>query len=446
MILVAACFSQGFFHPDEHYQVLELVNLKMGTYTDKTIFNWDFNDKIRPWFQAFLYYLILKPLSIFDLDPFQSAFVLRLFNGLVGLCAVTKVIGFFSAKKNIKSDVLVVMLCWFVPFFLVRTNSESLSSSLFFLGSFFFLEENSCKKNALFSGVLWGLSFLCRYQMGVVIFSVNMWFLFRHRRILPFIVHSLTLVLVIALGVLIDRWGYGTWEFAPYNYFYQNIVQSRASEFGVDSVWYYFWKPLIKGVPPISIVLLIGVIIYGVKEKINFWSVAFVSFLFVHSMIGHKEVRFLFFNYLLAVLMSIRVFSKLDRKRWPGLLYVPVFVINFGLLAKVLFTSAASEIDLYKEVHHRKIDHILVLEPGPGKFNFTMPFYQRGPVETTKTRENTDRYVLTTKFGHVELFGAELKGCRSVYQTYPFWIKKFDIFDWSKRSSFMVLWDCPLKS
>src|SRR5512133_3566523 len=55
--LVTAYFSETFFFPDEHYQILEYMSLKLGI-TSAADLPWEFRAQARPWLQPFLYFLI----------------------------------------------------------------------------------------------------------------------------------------------------------------------------------------------------------------------------------------------------------------------------------------------------------------------------------------------------------------------------------------------------
>ena len=59
--LVTAWFSETYFFPDEHYQILEFMAMKLGI-TSSSSLPWEYGAKARPFTQPFLYYLIAKPL------------------------------------------------------------------------------------------------------------------------------------------------------------------------------------------------------------------------------------------------------------------------------------------------------------------------------------------------------------------------------------------------
>src|SRR5256885_638741 len=59
--LITAWFSNTFYFPDEHYQVLEFAGHKLGI-TPVSALPWEFSARIRPWFQPLVYFGIAKPL------------------------------------------------------------------------------------------------------------------------------------------------------------------------------------------------------------------------------------------------------------------------------------------------------------------------------------------------------------------------------------------------
>ncbi|MEO6759288.1 MAG: hypothetical protein ABIO24_07520, partial [Saprospiraceae bacterium] len=50
---VTAWFSAGYHHPDEHFQLLELANYKLGGTTAAEL-SWEFRDRIRPGLQPWI--------------------------------------------------------------------------------------------------------------------------------------------------------------------------------------------------------------------------------------------------------------------------------------------------------------------------------------------------------------------------------------------------------
>src|SRR3954466_11531010 len=82
VVIVTAWFSETFYFPDEHYQILEFMAFKLGI-TPASELPWEYGAHIRPWFQPLVYFLIAKPLvDLAVKDMFVIVFLLRLLTGL----------------------------------------------------------------------------------------------------------------------------------------------------------------------------------------------------------------------------------------------------------------------------------------------------------------------------------------------------------------------------
>ena len=80
--IVAAWFSTGFYHGDEHYQLIEFAAYKMGTVSPEGL-AWEFSARVRPALQPFIAFIIIKLLQVFSIvDPYIQAFLLRLLTAL----------------------------------------------------------------------------------------------------------------------------------------------------------------------------------------------------------------------------------------------------------------------------------------------------------------------------------------------------------------------------
>src|SRR5690606_2039502 len=82
--IIAAWFSVGFYHPDEHYQIIEFANYKLGG-IPATELPWEFPAEMRPAFQPLMAYIIFKIAGLFTSDAYILAFILRLISGLASL-------------------------------------------------------------------------------------------------------------------------------------------------------------------------------------------------------------------------------------------------------------------------------------------------------------------------------------------------------------------------
>jgi GPI mannosyltransferase 3 len=433
--IITAIFSEGFLHPDEHYVTMEFLQTKISSFTRPDIYNWDFHERIRPWFQTFFYYCLY--LIIPFKSPFMVAMVYRLISGLLGWYSL-----FLLSKKNMKA-MLWVSWTWFVPFLLVRTSSESLSTSLFFLGMYFYQGEN-IRKNSLISGFFWGISFLIRFQMGIAIAIANIWYLSQKKSLKNLGWHSLIVILLIGLSVFVDYWGYGEWTFAPYNYFYTNLIESRASAYGIEPIWYYITKPIIKGGVFLPLILLISSVNYFKTNKRSIWLPVLLSFFIIHSIIPHKEVRFLTLIYISLVFLTFSqaLFPLLKRRA----ILIPVIIINFLMMSKASLTPAEGLLSLYKKIYMSETTDFYTPANKQGHiFTFKMPFYEvikRNTIgfELSKIEDvPKNSVILTTSFKQYNYLKAK---CQLDWISYPEWIFQFNYSNWLSRSAITALWRC----
>jgi GPI mannosyltransferase 3 len=433
--LITGIFSEGFIHPDEHFVTLEFLQTKISTFSRPEIFHWDYHERIRPWFQAFLYYIFyfLTPFKA----PFNLAMSYRLLAGILGWFSL-----YLLTQKNTKR-LLWISWTWFVPFLLARSSSESLSTSFFFLGAYFFTTDYS-RKSSLLSGIFWGLSFITRYQMGIVIAVANLWYLYHKKSLRGLAWHSLMIFLIIGLGVVVDFWGYGEWVFSPYNYLYTNLVESRASAFGTDPFWYYLTQPIIKGGVFIPLVLIMGGYQYLKKNKSSFWLPVLISFIVIHSLIPHKEIRFLTFVYIALALLTFSQ-EQLPLLKKKGV-FIFLLVLNFSMMSKTSLTPAEGLLGLYEQVGKMKTTVFYTPSNQHGQlFTFEMPFYEKVKRETVGfnllqlNSLPSDAIVLTTNY---QQFKYLTDHCRRTWLNYPEWVLAFNFFGWINRSAITALWSC----
>ena len=70
------------------------------------------------------------------------------------------------------------------------------------------------------------------------------------------------------------------------NYFNQNLVLDKVSSFGIEPWWWYIQQFIIQGVPPLSIIFIISLVIFITFKKRSSitWSLLpFLIFHFIHT-------------------------------------------------------------------------------------------------------------------------------------------------------------------
>lgn len=297
--IIAAWYNVGYYHADEHYQLIEFSGLKLG-WNDKHNLAWEFHSMIRPTFQVWVCYLVLGFFKILGIgDPYFQSFILRLITAFLTISGIY--LFYKRSKYMLPTNSHFVYAClsffiWFIPFISVRFSSETWSGILFMIGLSFLLTQNNYqKRNSYLAGLFIGLSFLCRFQTGFMIIGMIGWLTFiRKYSVSQLAEVIIPILIVIQIGVALDSLFYGEYVITFWNYFKANIINDVASNYGVSPWWtilvYLVQKPLI----PIGLLLLLCYIIVsvGYPKYPVVWCT--LPFILVHMLIPHKELRFLF--------------------------------------------------------------------------------------------------------------------------------------------------------
>jgi len=292
VIFLAAIFSDGFYKPDEHFQLLEFLNYKLGN-IPKEEMAWEHVMEMRPWSQVLLYFIFYKIWAFLGGEnPFYFSFLLRVFSGLFFFFCFSHLCKRFSyfSEKTFQG----ALLCWFIPFMCVRPCSEVFSSCLFILGMSLFFSSHRWPQ--FLSGLLFGLTFHTRFTSGFLVLGLGLYhflveFLFSQKK-LKFL-SLLGIFISLGLCILIDSWGYEKLTFTSYNYYFHNVVRNAASEFGVSPWYYYFTKIFGMGIPPLSLLYLTAFFAFLKMFPLSPLSFVCGFYFLVHVLIPHKEVRFL---------------------------------------------------------------------------------------------------------------------------------------------------------
>jgi phosphatidylinositol glycan class B len=290
--LLAAYYSFGFHHPDEHFQILEFANFWVGNVPDASKLPWEYAARIRPWFQPMIHGSVMKLALILNCyNPFTLAFLFRLAYSALNVCGMWMLWGEFKKKFTLNPIwFLWISLIWFFPYIHVRTSSENLCGIFVTFAFVLFMR----KKSMFGIGLLFGFAFLARYQVALGVFGFGLYVLWRDRKITrePFIL-VLGFLIPVAIGIVLDRIGYGNWVFTPYRYFKVNLVDGVAATFN-PYPWYQYFIWIVQLNPLVSLPLFFGVLFYAKRIKFDAFSAFVLIFFFLHLFITNKEYRFLF--------------------------------------------------------------------------------------------------------------------------------------------------------
>ncbi|CAL2092407.1 hypothetical protein [Tenacibaculum sp. 190524A05c] len=456
LFVITAFFSVGHLQSDEHFQILEFAQYKLGKISAADL-PWEFGEKMRPSLQPWIAYSAIKFFHLLGIEnPFVITFIFRLLSGLLLWTVITRLNGliiprYFKDTKWSNLFCAATLLLWYIPFTSVRFSSENISA-LFLLLGFLTLYRKETNLNFALIGIFWGLSFLFRYQTGIAVFGAYVFLLFIERTpISKLIISIVPLFLILLFGTYLDTLFYDEFTIAPYNYLKANIFDDKASNFGTSPFFAYLYLFLGKAIPPISLLLFLGFISGTIKLKKHILVWAIIPFILIHSLVAHKEVRFLFpVNYLfifISIVGLMKYFETREIKNWQKKLFKFSIYVNVILLLIMTIKPMNGTVKLFSFAYHNlnSENTYLISTKRPlytMLVNLQTSFYTaeniRNEVIKPEGVENhlihnniNECYLLHEKFDFQEKL--ENYNLEKVYSEYPEWIKNIQAVDWQKK-------------
>jgi len=464
VFLVTAYFSIGYYHVDEHFQILEFASYKLGQ-SPATDLAWEFQARIRPALQPASAILLIKALNFFDLaNPFAYSLILRIITALLSWFVISKLCLLLTKDFDTKRGKWVFLFgsffIWFMPFISVRFSSENYAAITFLGAAYLILRSNEIFSNKKIiplslAGLLLGFSFFFRFQMGIAILGLGSWLLFINKmKIKYFFIVFASGIAAIAFCIFLDYWFYGEFVVTPLNYFVTNIVENKVSSFGVGPWWYYFELYFLKLVPPISIVLLVYFFIGLFKNPKHLFTWAIIPFVLVHFLIGHKEIRFLFPMAFFFIYLAAKGFEGFTVKhqfaKAVKLLLIFSLGLNMLLLVFMAFTPSQVNIKYFHFLYNYSTEKEAVLlckEKNPYELAYAnFNFYQSPNLECIVLKDDAEiaEYLETHQPDSILFLernsanAEKFEGYQSqtIYTALPDWVVHFNFFDWISRSNF----------
>ena len=384
--IIASFYSIGWLSADEHSCILEYLNLKLGYISNPCFLNYvdgnaiDSSIKIRSWAQPFLYYSLSKIFIFFNVhDFFILTFLLKLFSSLIGWLSI--IFFYLLTKNQFKNEIvkklylLLIFLFWFYPLLHARTSAENLSISFLLIGiSFYLYSRNNIKVyKILILGLIFGLSFVFRYNLIFCIIFFYLWIIFCEKidyknkfKICFF--SFLSGFLILLLELIINIWGFENYinfyKLLNLNYivknspFLQFFLFFEGNNFYSGSNWSdhnffsYLSMILLKFYPPLSIIVLLSFFYLIFKNYKNLIVWILLPYFLVHSYISHKELRYIFPILAFSPYFISYFFDNftMNEKIKKNAIYL-ILILNFFGLIYVSFSSLRPELKVLNEIY-----------------------------------------------------------------------------------------------
>lgn len=457
VFIITAFFSVGYIQADEYFQIIEFAQYKLGR-IEASELPWEFHERMRPTLQPWIAYFLIKFFNFFNLiNPFYIDIVLRLITAIFLWLTFTRLNTILIAKyfEELKWKNLFygcTLLLWFVPFVSVHFTSENYAS-LFLLWSLILLiNKSKSYLNLAIVGFTLGISFLFRYQMGIAILAIYAYLLFIEKiKIWKIVLSGSIILILMGIETYFNSIFYNQFTFAPYNYLKLNLIDGKAASFGTSPFFAYIYLFLGFVIPPISFVLLTaytkGIIV--LKKNIFVWVSVF--FILIHSLIGHKEMRFLFPVMYLFIFISVyglkEYFKNKAIKKWQIRTFKVSLVINSILLLFMMYKPMNGTVKIYEYIYDNISEkNNIVISTSTDTYYFLSSlkssFYRPKNVTSLALDSNdkiknylTENNIENAYLVHNQLYftdNIENYNIERVYSVYPNWIKNINFIDLQK--------------
>lgn len=472
----AAWFSEGFYHTDEHYEILEFTALKTDGIPEKfsrhTVGNlpprdtpagitvWEYLDEIRfdyqpsmgvvfrPAVQPFIAYLFWQVAPEGINRPFITAFLTRLLSVMLAFVAA---LAFFLAYQNdIKSEaarrwvLAAMLLCWVLLFYHARFSADGWVVSFLFLALAFLRFERFFA-----AGLLFGLAFAVRYQAGFFLLPLAVYVLFIMR---PNLRHIGLLLAggcgVLVAGFFIDWWFYEKPILPWVNYFI--FIVTANTELGETEPALMYWRKGGEFMPPIGYVLPFILAVFWWKFPRHVLTWATVLYVAFHLYTDFKQPRYMFPILALMPLMTALVWEKSIQQReklnraFLWLLKISA-VVNAPLMLFIAFYPAAVEVKLLRQCVLPYMEKSgLPAYSLPGREE--VPFYFLG-LSTIRIQDLADLAELAERLqsGEAVLFFSQHPREKQLQENgleyervcsaLPDWLLRLNFNNWAERAS-----------
>ena len=348
--LIYSVFSVGYFHPDQHFQIIEFSSFQLHLPTGATAV-WELESSIRPTLQVYLFSAFRSCCSFFSINnPFTQLIILRVLQGSLFFILLNSMALWYCKKKNEKTLIYTLLLLnfsWILVYTRTLFSSEILSAIFFFPAIIYFQkkyeEKNINFLKSVIVGFLLAISFYLRFQIAFAIIGFGIWVLFVEKQVKLLLYILIGFFIGLCFNVFLDTQFYHQLVFTPYLYFKTNILEGVAASFGEKSFTYYILILMAVVSAPFLSIAFFYKYAKSTWQHLKHPLVLSVLFFIVgHCLVGHKEERFMFsiINVLPIIIgLNDSSFSFLQPTyKWKKFaIGITVFSITLNCVLLVLF-------------------------------------------------------------------------------------------------------------
>lgn len=300
--LSSVFLTKTFFVPDEFWQSTEIAHRKVFGYGYVT---WEWKEKIRSYLHPFVFELYFHMLKFCQLDTTNAVVfgphILQAF--LTALCDVS--VYYLCLKIYNNTNIATIsftlqLSSWFVYYTGSRTLSNTAEMCFACIGLSFFPffqssgydSDRKQRENSLFLALLFGGIACIIRPTSLIIFGVLLLSALKRGGFIFNLIASgvkvFPCLLLLSFGV--DFYYYQEFCLVHWNFFKFNVFQNLSGFYGVHPFHWY----LTQGLPVVLFVQIVFVVCgFCCGKKNGVISLITVLYVLIHSLIEHKEFRFL---------------------------------------------------------------------------------------------------------------------------------------------------------
>jgi phosphatidylinositol glycan class B len=267
-------------------------------------------------------------------------------------------------------------------------------------------------------------------------------------------------LVILGLGTALDGYFYGHFVFTPWNYLDQNIFKNVAASFGTEPWYWYGQQAFEKLIPPFSLLVLGGFIWLAIRKEYQAAGWACLAFIIGHSLVEHKEWRFLFpltffvplavtgFWFWLKNQITSEIYSNV--LRFAGKLFIG---INAVLLSLVCTQPAYELVNAYRFLYRNAPNPAYLLSEREDPYcsgnnvagYFVNPNFVRMPLRSLSFIEslNDGREIFVFTNSHKEMPFVKEHNAILLFSSFPGWIEYLNVNHWLDRSNWYRVYRIP---
>lgn len=346
-----AFISDNTYHPDEIFQILEQAHRAVFGYG---FVPWEYRYGTRSWVTPGFIAGILTLCKWMNLDSpriYIMAVKMVLCGFSVSLIFFSYIIGRTIASEKSGRMAAFFTCFWYELIYFAHKPLTTILATYMFIGAFACVISYRKRCFPVFCGMLAGLCIVIRIQFLPVVGCLGLYMIYRWKMINTVTAISTWLLIIFLAGMLDSvTWG------SPFISFYRNVqinsFNNVSNLFGVKPFYWY-----IQALSASSAGLFPLVLLWGIVKLRHVWQLMVCIFiiLIVHSLIGHKEYRFVYtviplFLITAAIVMQEAIKEKVPvkrRHRFYSLLFTTYLLLSLsGMFHRLPFQRMVYEYPL----------------------------------------------------------------------------------------------------